>query len=834
MRQRVLSAFLLSSLFVAVLPAAAERALVFVDSADKADVAAEARTYSGVVRELPNAIEVDSQVAGELAGRALRVEILPDPNLVQLSVGEVDLRRHPLTKADLSSKTPRPMVVAFDAVADQNLSDLVAAGAEVVGTLPPAAFLVRASGEVAGRLAKLEGVAALAHYETAWKASPRQVSGAQALGPLATTYEVVLYAGASESAVDQFFADTGIAYEVLRTTSRAIYKAELSDDEKTQVADLAEVEQIDIAPEPDAFNNEVRVVMQTDKAHFQANQAFYNPVYGIGVWGASQIVTLADTGLQSHEVFAAPLKSFTMAAANSCLTALDALDDFGNHGTGVAATLLGDKAAGSVFGTANDLDGVSLRSQVVMQDIESDTGVFCPPTDTAVSLFFPAWTTTSMVHSNSWGHNGAYGSSSLAGTYSWRSQRIDEYMSALPFREQSILFAVGNAGGLWNGTGINYVPYTLSDEAHSKDAIAVGGSRNGLSRDIMYSYSSRGPTNDCQGVACAGIQRVKPDVVAPASSQVDTADTASYTAYSVFNGTSIAAPAVAGAVALVRDYFAQGKYPVVASDPVLGGPPSSALVKAMLVNSTLPLYDTSAYQGNVPQGLPNTAYPNYDQGYGRPTLDNVLEPAGYRKLKVFEDATTTSKTGDVWQRTLTLQQKWAAKCNNLRVTLAWNDPMGTLGAGPKLVNDLDLEVVWNGTTVRGNHLLTGGAWDKTNNVEDVFLAKGYYQPWLTTHNVVIRVYGTSVRRGPQPWAVVLTYGTCADELPCPPPPVAGGCYRGPGDVVPGSTWVPPVPGCKDQTYGMTEYNGSLASYPRCEPPPHVISVPTDPVIIHQP
>jgi hypothetical protein len=283
---------------------------------------------------------------------------------------------------------------------------------------------------------------------------------------------------------------------------------------------------------------------------------------------------------------------------------------------------------------------------------------------------------------------------------------------------------------------------------------------------------------------------------------------------------------VAGAAALVRDYFAQGIYPVNASDPPLGGPASSALVKAMLVNATVPIYDPSGYLGNslIPN-VPSDAYPNYDQGYGRPALDNVLDPAGYRKLKAFEDDSTSVVTGDVWSRVVSFKETWGATCNVLRVTLVWNDKEASLAAGPKLVNDLDLEVTFQGKVWRGNHRLTGGAvFDGVNNVEDVFVPMRQ-QALGILHQPVVRVYGTSVPSGPQPFAVVVTYGTCFDNIPCPPPPVAGGCYRGPGDVVPGSTWTPPVPACDDQIYSTGELDGSESPYPFCEPPPIVIGVP---------
>jgi hypothetical protein len=60
------------------------------------------------------------------------------------------------------------------------------------------------------------------------------------------------------------------------------------------------------------------------------------------------------------------------------------------------------------------------------------------------------------------------------------------------------------------------------------------------------------------------------------------------------------------------------------------------------------------------------------------------------------------------------------------MTLVWTDAPGAVGANPALVNNLDLTVVTNGTTYKGNVFAggwstTGGTADVKNNVENVFV-----------------------------------------------------------------------------------------------------------------
>jgi hypothetical protein len=132
------------------------------------------------------------------------------------------------------------------------------------------------------------------------------------------------------------------------------------------------------------------------------------------------------------------------------------------------------------------------------------------------------------------------------------------------------VFAAGNFGGAASH---------VANPATSKNGLAVGASLGG---DVAP-YSSIGPTHD---------GRLKPDVMAPGETR-SAASGARKGAIgcetATLAGTSMAAPLVAGAALLVRQYFIDGYHPSgrrVARDSLL---PSGALLKAVLVNGAAPL-----------------------------------------------------------------------------------------------------------------------------------------------------------------------------------------------------------------------------------------------------
>jgi subtilisin-like proprotein convertase family protein len=192
--------------------------------------------------------------------------------------------------------------------------------------------------------------------------------------------------------------------------------------------------------------------------------------------------------------------------------------------------------------------------------------------------------------------------------------------------------------------------------------------------------------------------------------------------YRFETGTSMAAPAVSGALALMQEFYAKA----------YGFPPSPAMLKAMLINGAQAtgLYNyvvqnTLNYEGwgliNLPDSLP-------------PGITNQLDAACSTYVQD-QNPTNALATGD--------SQTWFVQTTNalpLRVTLAWTDPPGDPAAAIKLVNNLVLVVtnlsnptnpiVYYGNDI-GSQLSvnnphgtnTPTAFDKINNVQTVNLSQ---------------------------------------------------------------------------------------------------------------
>jgi subtilisin family serine protease/subtilisin-like proprotein convertase family protein len=215
--------------------------------------------------------------------------------------------------------------------------------------------------------------------------------------------------------------------------------------------------------------------------------------------------------------------------------------------------------------------------------------------------------------------------------------------------------------------------------------------------------------------------------------------------YRYESGTSMAAPAVSGALALMQEFFEQG----------LGVTNSPALMKALLINgarSAGTLYDfqvqnTINYQGWGLIRLDNTLQPGISNAFN-PTI--ATPPAS---MLVFDQSPSNAlATGQ--SRTWRVSIDEDGQTLPLRVSLVWTDPPGNPAAGVKLVNDLDLIItnIATGDIYLGNDFPNASRFtfpwdtnnapniDSVNNVENIFIPA----PLDTNYVITVRARRVNV------------------------------------------------------------------------------------------
>jgi hypothetical protein len=286
------------------------------------------------------------------------------------------------------------------------------------------------------------------------------------------------------------------------------------------------------------------------------------------------------------------------------------------------------------------------------------------------------------------------------GTYDLLSRTLDQ----LAFDHPNLInvFAAGNSG---HTTCPPYAPgyrTVLGSYQSAKNVITVGATNDS---GVLAFFSSRGPLRD---------GRIKPEITAMGQSVVSAWPT---NIYSFNNGTSMAAPAVSGGLALLYQRYRQLHN---------GADPKNGLMKALLVNG-------ATDKGN--------AGPDHQNGFGWMNLLRSVEML--EKNQYF-----TGTVGQGAQNSHSISVP--ANTSQLKVMLYWNDPTGSMMSNKILVNDLDLQLLNPSQSVNlpvildtaisnlGNLASTGV--DRINNMEQVIIdlpASGTY---------TIRINGTSINQ----------------------------------------------------------------------------------------
>jgi subtilisin-like proprotein convertase family protein len=651
-----------------------------------------------------------------------------DMREVALAGGEVDPSERPsLAAKDGPDRGEALVLVQFvGPVKDEWLARLGATGATVLGYAAQNGYIVHAAGDALDRVTELVGSDPAVRAATALRPSDKVERGA-ASGRVA----VQTVAGAPGEDVRADAADAGT--ELAAELSAARVRTQFLDLDADEVAELAAdpaVVAIEPAGVPKLHDERGAQIVAGNLTAGAPSGPGYEAWLATKGFGAPLgfAIDVTDSGLDRGDpVLVHPDLAGRVSYAHDFTLDPDATD-CGGHGTNVTsiAAGLGTAAGQDAQGYKHGL-GVAPFAQVGASKIFRCSGAASAVN--YATLTSDAYAAGARISNNSWGI-------SNFGGYHAASQAYDALVrdaSAATAGNQEMIevFSAGNDG---DGNGNPADPKgdegygSITSPGTAKNVITVGAAESvrGSGTDgcgvtnagadnasDIINFSGRGPTQD---------GRMKPDLVAPGTHITGASPQhAGYTGasvcnqafagsafYSLVSGTSQAAPHVAGAAALLRDWYVRTVNPQ---------PPSPAMTKAVLVNTAV---DVAG--GNSGKGSQIPSAPNTDEGWGRVSLGAALDAT---QREYSDQDTTLIATGQSFLGSYAVSDS----AKPVRVTLAWTDPPPATVTGNAFVNDLDLEVSVNGRTYRGNWLadgvsLAGGQADFRNNVENVVLPAG--------------------------------------------------------------------------------------------------------------
>jgi subtilisin family serine protease len=571
---------------------------------------------------------------------------------------------------------------------------------------------------------KLEFVDWLGPLPATAKLAPELVSVPRP-SPLAPRPSLILSVWPGEDPGPVAAAIAAAGGDVINVVNRSL-RFRLDATRVSELARLEPVAWIQACSPARRFNSDVQWVMQIGWRPERPDELAGHHIWAHGISGQNMVVGLFDTGIiMEHDMFidpAVPVTGPGLYPEHRKLVAYKLYEgaDFGDlgdsHGTAVAGTLCGND---SIAGNASKLDGVAPDCRLYFVDEGDAYGV--DVFDTDFTALLDSVRLSRGVSQPVRQVSGSFGTRESLSYYRIEESSLDEVC----WKDKQFLV-------IWAAANERGPDYNIGHPAAAKSVLTVGACGNGTQSNSVWFASSRGPCRD---------ERIKPNLLAPGV-DVATADGREPHSYVAASGTSISAPAASGALMLLRQYFAEGRYPTGMPDSARRVTEmSSALMRALAIAAT---------DSNVGTEYP----PNISAGWGRLDVSTVMHFSDDSNGLAFLD----ESVGVATDEDMTFQFDLSGRVP-IHVVLAWTDTAAAPAAAIAIVNDLDLELESpDGNRYRGNQFYNGWSWVNApgrdeRNVEEVCLV-----PHPLAGRWTARVIGRNVYTSAQPFAVAVRGG----------------------------------------------------------------------------